>query len=151
MPPPSEIHRSATVGFQQADAYDAHRPSYPAEAVQKLLSHLGAVGQRGVRIVDLAAGTGKLTELLAAREEQYRVAAVEPHQTMRSILEAKQLRGVVVREGTAEAMEIDDGWADAVVVAQVSRHKGPARRSRDASSRASAEESVDAWQSHGHG
>ncbi|KAH7328963.1 S-adenosyl-L-methionine-dependent methyltransferase [Stachybotrys elegans] len=113
----SEVHDSNR-GFNDAQAYDTYRPSYPAEAVEKLLSHLGVSGKPGSKIVDLAAGTGKFTEALAARPEEYEVVAVEPHESMRGTLAKKKLKGVDVREGTAVKMNVPDGWADAVVVAQ---------------------------------
>jgi ubiquinone/menaquinone biosynthesis C-methylase UbiE len=113
------VHNSAHLGFDNAQAYDAHRPSYPAEAVHKLLEQLELVGKGGSKIVDLAAGTGKFTELLAARPEQYEIVAVEPLESMRSTLAAKGLQGVDVRTGTATEMSLEDGWADAVIVAQV--------------------------------
>lgn len=113
------IHQSATAGFDNATAYDKHRPSYPPEAVQKLLEHIGLASNSHGKIVDLAAGTGKFTELLAAREEKFEILAVEPHDSMRRSLEEKGLLGVESRAGTAERMGLDDGWADAVVVAQV--------------------------------
>ena len=39
----------------------------------------GVSDMHGTRIVDLAAGTGKLTELLAARDEEFDILAVEPY------------------------------------------------------------------------
>jgi ubiquinone/menaquinone biosynthesis C-methylase UbiE len=113
------IHQTATTGFGNANAYDKHRPTYPPSAVQDLLEHLDLAGKPGARIVDLAAGTGKLTEVLAAREERFRILAVEPHDAMRRTLEEKGLRGVETRDGTADVMGVEDGWADGVVVAQV--------------------------------
>ncbi|KAJ6446082.1 2-deoxy-D-gluconate 3-dehydrogenase [Purpureocillium lavendulum] len=111
--------RAATSGFDDAAAYDLHRPSYPAQAVESLLGHLGVAGRGGgARVVDLAAGTGKFTELLAARPEGLEVVAVEPVDAMRRTLEAKALPGVIVREGLATAMDVDAAWADAVVAAQ---------------------------------
>lgn len=71
-------------------------------------------------VVDLAAGTGKFTELLASRPEGYKVTAVEPHADMRGVLEAKQLKGVEVVDGLSAAMpSIKDETVDAVVAAQV--------------------------------
>lgn len=117
---PSAIHQAATVGFNNAAAYDTHRPSYPAAAVQGLLTQLGLVNQGAARILDLAAGTGKLTEALAAREERFEIVAVEPLEAMRETLVAKELAGVRVEDGTAAKMKgVEDGWADVVVVAQV--------------------------------
>lgn len=115
------IHEVATTGFDNATSYDKHRPSYSPSAVQILLENLGVANSPGARIVDLAAGTGKFTEALALREEGFDVLAVEPHESMRKTLEAKKLKGVASRTGTAESMDVEDGWADAVIVAQVRR------------------------------
>lgn len=114
-----EVAHAATTGFDNASAYDVHRPSYPPKAVQSLLHHLGVANTPNAKIVDLAAGTGKFTELLAAREERYKIVAVEPVAKMRQSLVAKKLKGVEVRDGLANRMDVGDGWADAVIAAQV--------------------------------
>lgn len=113
------VAQAATTGFNNASAYDVHRPSYPPEAVQSLLHHLSVANKPNAKIVDLAAGTGKFTELLAAREEQYEIVAVEPVAKMRESLAGKDLKGVEVRDGLATGMEVGDAWADAVIAAQV--------------------------------
>lgn len=113
------LHQGAKAGFENAKAYDAHRPSYPPEAVEKLLGHLGIIDEAHANIVDIAAGTGKFTELLANRHENYNVIAVEPHELMREELVAKNLKGVKVVDGLAAHMPIDDEWGDAGVAAQV--------------------------------
>ncbi|ODA78800.1 hypothetical protein RJ55_06184 [Drechmeria coniospora] len=118
MAPPAVVDKAVISGFANAEAYDAHRPSYPAQAVDGLLGHLGIANKPGARIVDLAAGTGKFTELLAARPEVFEILAVEPHEKMRENLEAKRLRGVTTRDGVAAKMDVPDGWADAVIAAQ---------------------------------
>ena len=60
----SEVHEVASVGFgAEAAAYDRARPSYPPDAVAWLIANLGIAPGR--RVVDLAAGTGKLTALIA--------------------------------------------------------------------------------------
>ena len=79
-------------------------------------------GKHGAKIIDLAAGTGKLTEALAAREERYDILAVEPHDGMRDVLAAKALPRVKVVAGTAEAIPCADEAVDAVVVGQVCDH-----------------------------
>ncbi|KAL6908730.1 S-adenosyl-L-methionine-dependent methyltransferase [Trichoderma evansii] len=114
----AEFLQASSTGFKDAKAYDTHRPSYPAEAVQSLLTHLGVAGKSKARIIDLAAGTGKFTELLAARPEEYEILAVEPTESMRETLIEKGLRGVTAKEGTAEKMDVEDGWADGIVIAQ---------------------------------
>jgi SAM-dependent methyltransferase len=67
------------------------------------------------RILDLAAGTGKLTRLLV--EGGAEVVAVEPVTAMRAALE-RALPGVVALEGTAESIPLPAGSVDAVTVAQ---------------------------------
>lgn len=75
----SSIPSASTKGFQNASSYDKHRPSYPPEAVARLLKHLQVHGVKRARVVDLAAGTGKFTELLVGRDEDFEILAVEPH------------------------------------------------------------------------
>lgn len=109
----------ANRGFAAALSYDQYRPSYPAEAVEQLLAHLQVKGLRGARILDLAAGTGKFTELLAKREENFVTIAVEPHEEMRGELEKKSLKSVTVLEGDAVKIPLEAQSVDAVIVAQV--------------------------------
>lgn len=114
------IHDAASKGFFDAQKYDAHRPSYPPAALTSLLRYIGLENKPKSRIIDLAAGTGKFTELLAVRPEEYEIIAVEPLDSMRDTLAAKKLKGVDVRAGTAANIEsVEDGWADGVIVAQV--------------------------------
>ena len=109
-----EVHEVASRGFAaQAVAYDRARPSYPPDAVGWLAANL-RIGP-GQRIVDLAAGTGKLTALLAGTGA--RLAAVEPVAAMRERLRAG-LPAVPLLAGVAEALPFADGSVDAVVVAQ---------------------------------
>ena len=116
----SSIPSASNKGFQNALLYDQHRPSYPIEAVNSLLKRLRVYGINGARIVDLAAGTGKFTELLANREECYEVIAVEPHDEMRTQLQKKRLMGVQVLKGHANNMEgVESQSVDAVVASQV--------------------------------
>lgn len=115
----SSIAPSATKGFANASGYDTYRPSYPPEAVEDLLIKLQVKGIENARIIDVGAGTGKFSELLAGREEKYEVVAVEPHGGMRKECQRKGLRGVKVVDGVANAMPVETQSADAVVVAQV--------------------------------
>lgn len=114
--PPFE---KANSGFAASAIYDLHRPSYPAEAVESLLRSLKVSGIKKARLLDLGAGTGKFTELLAGREEEYEILAVEPHPNMRAELARKNLPRVNVVEGGAEKMAVDSHRAHAVIVAQV--------------------------------
>jgi SAM-dependent methyltransferase len=92
--------------------YERYRPEYPAEAVEWLIDGLG-IGP-GTTVVDLAAGTGKLTRQLVPSGAT--VIAVEPLEEMRAQLVEAVLR-VEVLAGSAEAIPLADASADAVTVA----------------------------------
>lgn len=107
----SASHAEQARSFDRvAGAYQSARPSYPAAAVEWVLD-----AAPGRRVVDLAAGTGKLTEVLVAAGAD--VTAVEPLANMRAELE-KALPAVRAIDGTAERMPLPDGSADAVFVGQ---------------------------------
>ena len=92
-----------------AGAYERGRPGYPVEAVRWL------VGDDPVDVVDLGAGTGKLTRALVALG--HRVTAVEPLDEMRAQLEAA-VPAATALAGRAEAMPLSDEAADVVTSAQ---------------------------------
>lgn len=118
----AEQIRDAAQGFaQNAAAYEAARPSYPAEAVAHIVGH-GGIGP-GRRVLDLAAGTGKLTRLLTPTGAA--VVAVEPVAAMRDHLRGASPTAsltasltIEVHDGTAEAIPLADASVDAVTVAQ---------------------------------
>lgn len=104
----------AAVGFGSgADAYERSRPSYPAPAIDLLVRDLPITSSS--RVIDLAAGTGKLTRLVATTGAD--VVAVEPSPAMREQF-ARTQPGIPVLDGTAEAIPAADGSVDAVLVAQ---------------------------------
>jgi SAM-dependent methyltransferase len=108
------VHDVAASGFGAgADDYERGRPGYPEDVVAWLAAELPL--RPGLRVVDLAAGTGKLTKLLVPTGAD--VVAVEPVAEMRAKL-ASSAPDVTVVDGTAEAMPIDDASVDAVTVAQ---------------------------------
>lgn len=108
----------AQEGFKDAASYDAYRPSYPPEAVEKFLKNLKVADQYDAKIVEIASGTGKFTELLAQRPETFTIKAIEPHPGMREKLAQKDLPGVEVADGKAEKMPVEDEWGDACIAAQ---------------------------------
>ncbi|HET6818510.1 MAG TPA: class I SAM-dependent methyltransferase [Mycobacteriales bacterium] len=89
-----------------ADAYAVGRPSYPAAAIDWILP-----GQAR-RVLDLAAGTGRLTERLVERGLD--VIAVEPSDEMRAHIPP----AASAMAGTAEEIPLDDASVDCVVVGQ---------------------------------
>lgn len=87
-----------------ADAYERARPEWPEEAARWL------VPEGAELVVEVGAGTGKLTRAVAALG--VRVIAVEPDPRMLAVSRGLGLEGV---EGSAEAIPFGDGVADAVV------------------------------------
>jgi ubiquinone/menaquinone biosynthesis C-methylase UbiE len=107
------IDRSSAAAFAKvAESYERRRPSYPADLVEWVVSRLG-LGP-GRTVVDVGAGTGKLTRLLVPTGA--RVVAVEPLDEMRAQLEAA-VPEVEALAGSAEALPLPDASADAITVA----------------------------------
>ena len=92
-----------------AGAYERGRPGYPDDAVRWL------VGDEPRDVVDLGAGTGKLTRALVALG--HRVTAVEPLDEMRAELHAA-VPDARALAGRAEAMPLPHASADVVASAQ---------------------------------
>ena len=104
----------AASGFgADPERYDRGRPSYPQPAVDWMLDELGI--HPGARVVDLAAGTGKMTRLLATRG--FDLVAVEPVEAMATVLR-RHLPDIPLIMAPAEDLPFDDAGIDAVVVAQ---------------------------------
>jgi SAM-dependent methyltransferase len=97
------VPRRLTFGAH-ATAYERARPAWPEEAARWL------VPESAELVVELGAGTGKLTRAVAALG--VRVVAVEPDPRMLGVLQGLGLDGV---QGSAEAIPFGDGVADAVV------------------------------------
>ena len=107
------IHEAAR-GFEHAPRpYEIGRPPYPAETIERLVTELGI--EDGKRVLDLAAGTGKLTRLLVPTGAF--VVAVEPVEAMRAAL-TRSLPEVQALAGTAEAIPLPAASIDAVAVGQ---------------------------------
>ncbi|KAK0320747.1 hypothetical protein LTR91_022595 [Friedmanniomyces endolithicus] len=112
------INARAAEGFADSANYDRHRPGYTPTVVEQVLQQCRVSGRKHAKILDLAAGGGKFTELLARRPEGFEIVAVEPHDGMREVLERKGLAGVSVKAGRADGIPLEDESVDAVVVAQ---------------------------------
>ena len=119
------MHRAATAFSDAASVYEQARPGYPAEAVSWLVEQLAL--RPGRRVLDLAAGTGKLTRSLL--DSGATVIAVEPVEGMRTTL-ARAVPGADVVAGVAQAMPLSTGSIDALTVAQAMHWFARSRRWR---------------------
>jgi ubiquinone/menaquinone biosynthesis C-methylase UbiE len=123
MPDESDRIRLGRVGFSTgSDVYERARPGYPSEAVDHLMDATGIAA--GSRVLDLAAGTGKLTRQLQAAGVT--CVAVEPSASMREVFH-RVVPGVDVAGGTAEMIPLSTNSMDATVVAQAFHWFDPPR------------------------
>ena len=104
--PPDAFGRSAR-------EYEQGRPEWPEELLDRVVSELGLGPQ--AEVLDLGAGTGKLTRSLVSRFA--RVVAVEPDDAMRNVLE-EIVPAAEALPGNAEAIPIADTSVDAVFSAE---------------------------------
>lgn len=100
----------------RADDYARFRPSYPAEAIDTVLDGLDGAEGAPLRAVDLGAGTGIASRLLADRG--VRVVAVETNASMRAAGMSRECEGIEWRDGRAESTGVPSGWADLIIAAQ---------------------------------
>jgi ubiquinone/menaquinone biosynthesis C-methylase UbiE len=107
------IHPSARAFSTAASVYERARPAFPAAAIDWLSAQLEITGE--TRLLDLAAGTGRLTRPLYAHTR--RIVAVEPVAEMREVLR-HSLPAIEVLDGIAEELPLATSSMDVVVVAQ---------------------------------
>lgn len=107
-----DLHARRADSFgARAEAYAEHRPDYPVAAIRWALEPLGS--SERLDVLDLAAGTGKLSAGLVA--EGHRVTAVEPNEQMLSEL-VRRVHDVRALPGHAEHIPVPDQTVDAVLV-----------------------------------
>ncbi|HEY3751008.1 MAG TPA: methyltransferase domain-containing protein [Pseudonocardiaceae bacterium] len=105
--------RRASSFGSQAAAYAEYRPDYPVALLEWALAPVRDADD--LRVLDLAAGTGKLTEGLLGQGLD--VVAVEPDTAMLAQLTSK-FPTVTAKSGTAEAIPLPDASVNAVFAAQ---------------------------------
>jgi SAM-dependent methyltransferase len=92
-----------------AREYELGRPLWPEELLDRVIAELGLDSEASV--LDLGAGTGKLTRALVPRFA--RVVAVEPDEAMLAVLQ-EVVPGAEALRGSAEAIPLGDDEVDAV-------------------------------------
>jgi SAM-dependent methyltransferase len=107
------VNTRATSFGRRADDYDRVRPDYREDAIDLAVERLGL--RPDADVLDLGAGTGKLTRPLVDRFA--RVVAVEPDPGMRAVL-TRATEAYRVLEGCAEEIPLPDASVDAVFVGQ---------------------------------
>ena len=95
-----------------ADAYERGRPDHPPAVAGAIAAELRV--RPGDPVLDLAAGTGKLTRALLGAGLD--VVAVEPQEALREVL-VRNVGAERVRSGFAEAIPLPDHSVAAVTVA----------------------------------
>jgi len=101
----------AVIFGRDAESYDRHRPEYPPEAIDHLVSLVEVT-----RAVEVGAGTGKAT--VGVAREGIELICVEPSVEMARLLAAKSLPGVEVVVSTLEDWEPAATGVDLVYAAQ---------------------------------
>jgi ubiquinone/menaquinone biosynthesis C-methylase UbiE len=110
----SELQHPESRAFELvADLYERARPEYPSEAIAWLAAQLDL--RPGRTVLDLGAGTGKLTRALVRSGAS--VIAVEPGDAMRAELERAVPEAEALR-GSAERIPLADGSVDAIAIGQ---------------------------------
>jgi SAM-dependent methyltransferase len=116
------IDEAARMSFDRnALRYEAARPSYP-DALGRAL----AARAPGRALVEIGAGTGKATEMLA--RAGFAITALEPGASLAAVLRAKRLANVTIVETTFETWRGEDGGFDVVAAAQAIHWIDPAVR-----------------------
>jgi SAM-dependent methyltransferase len=106
------LHPLAARFAEVADVYERGRPDCPVEVAQAIAAELAIPA--GGPVLDLGAGTGKLTRALV--QAGLDAIAVEPQAPMRAIL-AAAVGERRIRTGTAESIPLEDSSVYAVTVA----------------------------------
>lgn len=107
-------HEVALAGYSaESESYERGRPGYPAHLVGQLLDLLEV--ENDVRLLDVGAGTGKLTRQVVDRVAW--IGAVEPVAEMRVQLR-RHVPGAEAIAGVAEALPFATASVDAVLCAQ---------------------------------
>ncbi|MGW4426500.1 class I SAM-dependent methyltransferase [Streptosporangium sp. NPDC004631] len=116
------LARRASSFGGQAAAYARERPDYPDDAVLWALEPVS--GRVPLRVLDLGAGTGKLTEVLLRHTSELaegakvaEVIAVEPDPAMLDQLR-RRLPEAQALTGSAEKIPLPDGSVDAILIGQ---------------------------------
>ena len=105
---PVDAARAKSFGAVAA-AYDAGRPTFPVEALTWILGP-----GRGLQVLDLGAGTGKLAAVAAGLG--HHVIAVDPSPEMLEV--CRRRTGIDTMIGAAESIPLAHASVDAVLVGQ---------------------------------
>ena len=110
-----------------AQLYDRHRPGYPPEAIDRLVEATGLTA--GDEVLEVGAGTGKLTVALARRG--LKVLAIEPSEQMSQVARTHLAAGDVVDFITTDFERFTPPRRFAAVLSAAAWHWiDPARRYR---------------------
>ncbi|KAG6874190.1 hypothetical protein C0995_003736 [Termitomyces sp. Mi166 len=123
------VHITAQAGFGQGnELYDSlqyafrARPSYQDFSLA-YIRDIAKKSTGALKIVEIGAGTGIFTRALLAHpqwaSDVKQIKAIEPSAGMRDVFETTVIdKRVTVQDGTFDNTNVEDRWADLVIIAQ---------------------------------
>lgn len=100
--------------FTEVAKYYHNRPAYSVEILNHILK-CAEIGKNAT-IIDVGAGTGKLTNLLCELSPESKIIAVEPNDEMRKIGE-NSVKNAMWQKGSAEQTNLKDNLANLIFMA----------------------------------
>jgi ubiquinone/menaquinone biosynthesis C-methylase UbiE len=109
----NDVNAISAQGFEKAaTVYEEARPSYPNEVIDLIKS----LCDKPNIIIDLGAGTGKLTRLLGPLDAR-EIIAIEPTSSMRENLQKIPIITKII-DGTAEHIPFENNTIDMIICGQ---------------------------------
>lgn len=104
--------------FTKVAKHYHNRPAYSSMLIEKLIRCINDKNKQNLNVVEVGAGTGKLTKILA-NEFGLNIVAVEPNDNMREegIKYTKDCSNITWKKGSGEETNIESNIADWVIMA----------------------------------
>ncbi|MBK1964589.1 class I SAM-dependent methyltransferase [Campylobacter novaezeelandiae] len=104
--------------FTKVAKHYHNRPAYSSMLIEKLIRCINDTNKQNLNVVEVGAGTGKLTKILA-NEFGLNIVAVEPNDNMREegIKYTKDYSNITWKKGSGEETNIESNVADWVIMA----------------------------------
>lgn len=116
----ADVHEVARRGFEaQVESYDKGRPDYPNDAVEEACAFggLNTSSEERRRVLEVGAGTGKLTRTLVQYVDRRGIVAIEPADAMRAKFH-ENFADIEIMDAVVTKLPFEDGTFDAIFVGQ---------------------------------